>query len=156
MKSGNLKFLEPSGPLQACNGNALPFYPDHGHHGSLPLTRKNAHGRAGNRTRDLMVSSQELWPPSSFKCYLNHSNTMYSSGNIDVRNWVHLFESRRIETCFGFYQKPWSETCNMLAERVPTCNTIIFPPSGGDHSLTVPSFCEGRNQDKDSNTVELR
>jgi len=25
-KSGNLNFLEPSGPLQACNGNALPFY----------------------------------------------------------------------------------------------------------------------------------
>ena len=39
-------------------------YPDHGHHGRLPLSRKNAHGRAGNRTRDLMVSSQELWPPS--------------------------------------------------------------------------------------------
>ena len=39
-------------------------YPDHGQHGSLPLSRKNAHGTAGNRTRDLMVSSQELWPPS--------------------------------------------------------------------------------------------
>jgi len=25
MKSGNLHFLEPSGPLQACNGTALPF-----------------------------------------------------------------------------------------------------------------------------------
>jgi hypothetical protein len=25
MKSGNLKFLEPSGPLQACNGTDLPF-----------------------------------------------------------------------------------------------------------------------------------
>ena len=24
-KSGNLNFLEPSGPLQACNGTALPF-----------------------------------------------------------------------------------------------------------------------------------
>jgi hypothetical protein len=24
MKSGNLNFLEPSGPLQACNGIALP------------------------------------------------------------------------------------------------------------------------------------
>ena len=27
MKSGNLKFLEHSGPLQACNGTDLPFYP---------------------------------------------------------------------------------------------------------------------------------
>ena len=26
MKSGNLNFLEPSGPLQACNGTALPAY----------------------------------------------------------------------------------------------------------------------------------
>ena len=27
MKSGNRNFLEPSGPLQACNGTALPFLP---------------------------------------------------------------------------------------------------------------------------------
>ena len=26
MKSGNLNFLEPSGPFQACNGTALPFF----------------------------------------------------------------------------------------------------------------------------------
>jgi len=26
MKSGNLNFLEPSGPLQDCNGTALPIY----------------------------------------------------------------------------------------------------------------------------------
>jgi hypothetical protein len=25
MKSGNLNFLEPSGPFQTCNGTALPF-----------------------------------------------------------------------------------------------------------------------------------
>jgi len=25
MKSGNLNFLEPCGPVQACNGTALPF-----------------------------------------------------------------------------------------------------------------------------------
>jgi len=25
MKSGNLNFLEPSGPLQGCNGTALPL-----------------------------------------------------------------------------------------------------------------------------------
>ena len=27
MKSGNRNFLEPSGPVQACNGTALPFLP---------------------------------------------------------------------------------------------------------------------------------
>ena len=26
MKSGNLNFLEPSGPLQACNGTDLPLF----------------------------------------------------------------------------------------------------------------------------------
>jgi hypothetical protein len=26
MKSGNLNFLEPSGPLQACNGTDLPYF----------------------------------------------------------------------------------------------------------------------------------
>ena len=25
-KSGNINFLEPSGPVQACNGTALPFF----------------------------------------------------------------------------------------------------------------------------------
>jgi len=30
MKSGNLNFLEPSGPLQACNGTALPLIPSLG------------------------------------------------------------------------------------------------------------------------------
>ena len=48
----------PGGALNLISTN----YPDHGHHGRLPLSRKNTHGRAGNRTRDLMVSSQELWP----------------------------------------------------------------------------------------------
>ena len=29
--------------------------------GILPF-RENSHGRAGSRTRDLMISSQRLWP----------------------------------------------------------------------------------------------
>ena len=37
-------------------------YPDHSHHGDPPPTRKIPHGRAGNRTRDLVISSQKLWP----------------------------------------------------------------------------------------------
>jgi hypothetical protein len=31
-------------------------------HGNLPLQAKNPHDRAGNQTRDLMISSQKLWP----------------------------------------------------------------------------------------------
>ena len=43
-------------------------------------------------------SSGGIWKyrTSSFKCYVDHSHTTYSSGNIDVQNWVHLFESRCI------------------------------------------------------------
>jgi hypothetical protein len=37
-------------------------YPDHGHHGDPPLSGKNPHGRAGNQTWDLMISSQKHWP----------------------------------------------------------------------------------------------
>ena len=43
-------------------------------------------------------SSGDIWKfrTSSFKCYVDHSHTVYSSGNIDIRNWVQLFESRGI------------------------------------------------------------
>jgi hypothetical protein len=34
-------------------------YPDHGHHGDPPLSGKNPHGRAGNRTRELIISRSE-------------------------------------------------------------------------------------------------
>ena len=50
----------PGGALNLISTN----YPDHDHHGRLPPSSKNANGRAGNRTRDLMVSSQDFWPPS--------------------------------------------------------------------------------------------
>jgi hypothetical protein len=43
----------PGGALNLNSTN----YPDHGHHGDPPLPGKNPHGRAGNRTRDLMISS---------------------------------------------------------------------------------------------------
>jgi hypothetical protein len=34
-------------------------YPGHGHNGDPPLSGKNSHGRAGNLTQDLMISSQK-------------------------------------------------------------------------------------------------
>ena len=52
---------EMRGESEVPGGGALNListnYPDHGHHGRFHLSRKNVHGRAGNRTRDLMVSS---------------------------------------------------------------------------------------------------
>jgi hypothetical protein len=48
----------PGGALNLNSTN----YPDIGHHGDPPLSRKNPHGRVGNRTRDLLISSQKHWP----------------------------------------------------------------------------------------------
>jgi hypothetical protein len=48
----------PEGVLNLNSTN----YPDHGHHGDSPLWGKNPHGRAGNWTLDLMISSQKCWP----------------------------------------------------------------------------------------------
>ena len=69
-------------------------------------------------------SSGGIWKfrNSSFKCYVNYSHTMYSSGNIDVRNWVHLFESpcifQKVQT--GSENQPtsyvWSRLCILPRE----------------------------------------
>jgi hypothetical protein len=48
----------PGGALNLNSTN----YPDHSRQGDLPLQGNIHHGRTGNRTRDLMVSSQKLWP----------------------------------------------------------------------------------------------
>jgi hypothetical protein len=45
----------PGGVLKINSTN----YPDHGHHEDPPLSGKNPHGRAGNRTPGLMISSQK-------------------------------------------------------------------------------------------------
>jgi hypothetical protein len=45
----------PGGALNLNSTN----YPDDGHHGDPPLVGKIPHGRARNRTWDLMVSSQK-------------------------------------------------------------------------------------------------
>jgi hypothetical protein len=44
-------------------------------------SRKNSHGRAGNRTRDLMISSQKLWPldHEADPAYLNKICLNYDS-----------------------------------------------------------------------------
>jgi hypothetical protein len=48
-------------PAEALNLSSTNC-PDHGHHRDPPLSGKNPHGRARNRTQDLMVSSQKHWP----------------------------------------------------------------------------------------------
>jgi hypothetical protein len=52
------KYGVPGGALNLNSTN----YPDHVHHGDPPLSGKNPHGRAQNRTWDLLISSQKCWP----------------------------------------------------------------------------------------------
>ena len=63
-------------------------------------------------------SSGGIWKfrTFSFKCYVDHSHTKYSSGNIDIRNWVHLFES-----CCTICQWPSCPTPTPSTPRVLTC-----------------------------------
>ena len=91
-------------------------YPDHGHHGHLPLSRKNAHGRAGNRTRDLMVSSQELWPPS----HKAGPNCVYQVGLI----------------CVGLFNAAY-RTCGYVHRLVHNSNGIFLIISGELYRGTV-------------------
>ena len=44
-------------------------------------------------TRRMLSSGIWKFRNSSFKCYVDHSHTIHSSGNIEVWNWVHLFKS---------------------------------------------------------------
>ena len=46
--------------------------------------KENSHGRAGNRTRDLMISSQRLWP-------LDHE----AGRNINIKScvWLHFTDT---------------------------------------------------------------
>jgi hypothetical protein len=66
-------------------------------------------------------SSGGIWKfrTSSFKCYVDHSHTVYSSGNIDLRNWVHLFESPCISSFWGII----NVTC-LLLPAVPVCLSL--------------------------------
>ena len=59
MNSGNLNFLEPSGPLQACNGTALP----------LPLHLLNG-DRGGTVVKVLCYKSEDRWFDPSW-CHWN-------------------------------------------------------------------------------------
>jgi len=56
MKSGNLKLLEPSGPVQACNGIALPIFV------IIPITCKISAMQVDTQAADIkeLVSSLRM------------------------------------------------------------------------------------------------
>ena len=123
MKSGNLNFLEPSGPLQACNGTALPFFTSKTctqlsstqyvlHDGPSYYSR---FGRSTNiwwgvQIRQLslcnllhfLVTSSPLGPNIFLSPLLSNNFRLYSS--LSVRNQVlYLYKTRKIIffSCFS-------------------------------------------------------
>jgi hypothetical protein len=70
-------------PGRALNLNSTN-YPDHGRHGDFSPTRENTQGRAGYRTRDLMVCSQKFWPPS------HEAGQWAQKYNSGIRQWWRL------------------------------------------------------------------
>ena len=74
-KSGKLNFLEPSGPLQACNGTALPFspkslsgaYPEWVPGVLVPGIKQLGHG--ADRTPPPNVGATNKWSCTSTSTY---------------------------------------------------------------------------------------
>jgi hypothetical protein len=75
MKSGNLNFLEPSGPLQACNGTALPI---------LYLNRQTSQGVINLVFEELSFK----WPVGPSDPELN-AKTLVNSGWLDMSKLGH-------------------------------------------------------------------
>jgi hypothetical protein len=65
MKSGNLNFLEPSGPFQACNGTALPIYrvsqkPPYRDYTHVPRIPYNVYNKPPARTDDKVKAKKAI------------------------------------------------------------------------------------------------
>ena len=66
MKSEDLNFLEPSGPLQACNGTALPFTVEVI---NVAFVRGRSYSRANEYSFRQYISQSEVdWVPVFVMC----------------------------------------------------------------------------------------
>ena len=117
-KSGNLNFLEPSGPFQACNGTALPFSTrtTHSYFDSL------------NRTSFRPVVFQYslhavVWTVLWFRC----SRIIVAGGGFLLRRQRPLENEWCVSGCIRFLRGipcPWSSdlpvTCSSTSGRIYT------------------------------------
>ena len=125
-------------------------YPDHGHHGDPPPHMENPHGRAGNRSRDLVISSQKLWPldhEAGRNCSMNKTPLcvfvaagvgLYLTILASCDVWITVYEG---EVCFWFFVFAWRYG---VKEKQPVRGniqprTLYKPPPAGKNfpSLTV-------------------
>ena len=110
-KSGNLNFLEPSGPLQACNGTDLPY---------RPMQQKGSY----NTEIHLCDKKYRIlcsWVRASW------TNVNNCPTRCDYIQFCYI--SADSSTCFGLYPHPSSRThsnCNYNIWHCSNC-TAIWP-----------------------------
>ena len=63
-KSGSLNFMEPSGPVQACNGTALPFYVFGAH--VLIISRSKLHYTASGIIS--LIGGRPVHEAATYRC----------------------------------------------------------------------------------------
>ena len=119
MKSGNLNFLEPSGPLQTCNGTALP----------LPLP-----SIYGGRLLHLhffsvylhhMLSPKETWPLQPITQSIKprvHSKLRREPKREETKR---TRGSEVVEKLLPFSKWANSSSCRELVRFTEVCSTVI-------------------------------
>jgi len=103
MKSGNLQFLEPSRPLQACNGTALPFF----------------------TTTTTTTTTTELYPQPSRHCCSDHcknrkSNVLKDAVYIRCRNHTAMKTRSRYTIPVGVTIRLHDGRQTQMVARIPT------------------------------------
>ena len=75
--------------------------------------KENSFGRAGNRTRDLMISSQRLWPldrEAGQGLYYNNTETCYTS--VETKNDKLMNDDNTVLHRANFDVQAWKEKNN--------------------------------------------
>ena len=150
MKSGNLNFLEPAGPLQACNGTALPF---------VSWVRVSVSKATGNRCKLICGSRQVscVFLLSSLQPrHLSNSVRFVSVVNYmlvprDKAGHSCLLLLLVLRMCRAIYSLFLTSDCLMISSscswrvRCVSCSLILkmklVPPSLPRSSYLPSSFC---------------
>jgi hypothetical protein len=122
MKAGNLNFLEPSGPVQACNGIALPFTREIGLEASADKTKYMVMSRDQNagRIHSMRTDNSTFERVEEFK-YLGTTLTNQNSIAEEIKSRL-----RPGNDCYHSVQNPLSSRLLSKNLKIKIYRTIIF------------------------------
>ena len=156
MKSGNLNFLEPSGPLQACNGTALPFYSSDDPHvqccsrgnRQTMVVRQNKGPVSLDRTRHMTFK----W--NVCKLYIDSCSTPWEC--VRATSVINHFESRFCQpdnpSCIII---PWIKTTPLYSLLTHQNNHLQFPDNV-NHEDTLDMYIENNTCNDTFTTYEVQ